>query len=234
MGKNRTYRNYSIKSSKGKFYESSKDMQEGFNIRVETQNKEIRYHRESDALEGVLKKIGIKEAQFTNGKVKQLRIMFDEISGDIGTLSIPILTAKGTLDPWIKAFMLYLPALKKGMEIKIQLNRQNKDKKGYLFKNVWMRDGDDEQIQWAFDPRPSGGVVPQPTESEHPLTHVRQLDFTAVDKWYYDYLMQVVEAWGGSEENPDELAENESYVTDEAYSGGTDEDSAAAYDDLPF
>lgn len=235
MGKN--YRNYSIKGSKGKFYESSKDMMEGFNIKYETQSKEIRYHRESDALEGVLKKIAIKEFQFDKGKVKYLRIMFDEISGDRGTLSIPLLTSKGGLDPWIKAFMLYLPALKKGQEIKIQLNRQHRDKNKYLYKNVWMHDGDDEQIKWAFDPKPSAGIVPQPVEGRHPTTGEKTLDWGPVDRWYYDYMMKVIDAWGGQEDEAEELAENESYVTGDEYAGKQTPDDTpdtSAYDDLPF
>lgn len=232
MGKN--YRNYSIKGSKGVFYESSKDMQEGFNIRYETQNKEIRYHRESQALEGILKKIGLKKFNMSHGPVTFLRIMFDEINGDTGSLSIPVMTQKGGVDPWIKAFMLYLPVLKKDQEINIQLNRQNRDAKKYLYKNVWMHDGDGEQIKWAFDPKPEAGIVPRPVEGQHPTTREKVLDWGPVDRWYYDYLMKVVETWGGGVEESEEsggLQPNESYVGAPANEQAPD---SSAYDDLPF
>lgn len=229
------YRNYNIKGSKGVFYESEKDLREGFNIRFETQSKEIRYHRESQSLEGVLKKIGIKKQQFDKGPVTYLRIMFEEISGELGTLSIPVFTNKGGIDPWIKAFMLYLPVLKKGQEIQIALNRKNRDKNKFLYKNVWMHDGDNEQIKWAFDPKPEAGIVPKPVWAKNPVTDEEKWDYTPVDKWYYDYLMKIVDEWGGNVEEGDEstgLQDNESYV------GGPEPDGegqdGAAYDDLPF
>lgn len=237
MGTN--YRNYSIKQSKGVFYESTKDMQEGFNIRYETQSKEIRYHRESQEIGGVLKKIALKKFNFGKGDITYLRIMFDEINGDTGTLSIPLMTQKGGLDQWIKQFMLYLPNLKKGQDIKIQLNRRKKDNGGYLHKNVWMHEAsDDSLIAWAFDPRREAGIVPQPINTPHPVTKEVKLDFTPVDTWYYQELMKVIEAWGGNQEGEEEedeskkLRDNESYVGNTPVSAPSDE--GTAYDDLPF
>lgn len=229
-----TYRNYQIKGSKGVFYESSKDPQEGYNIRYESaQTHKVSYHRESPTLEGTLRKIGLKKFTFDHGPVTYVRIMFEEISGAVGTLSLPLMTQKGGVDNWVKAFMLYLPVLKKGQEIKISLNRSNKDKKGFLYKNVWMRDGDDAQIPWAYDPKPEAAIVPKAILGEDPITREPKWDFTPVDKWYYDYLMKVIDAWGGPDsEDQSQLGENETYVgnitAEEAAEG------AAAYDDLPF
>lgn len=207
------YRNYSIKGSKGVFYETSKDLQEGFNIKYETQKKEIRYHRETVVLEGILTRIQLRESDMGGAKVKSLRIWLKEEGGDIGILSIPLLTAKGTLEKWITSFMLYLPSLKKDQEIKISLNRKDKDKAGFLYKTVWMRDQDDELIPWAFDPRKEAGIVPQPTKTTHTLTGEEKWDFSGVDRWYYDYLMKVLEAWGGLEtDGGRHLAANEEYV----------------------
>lgn len=248
------YRNYAIKGSKGKFYESSKEHQDGFNIRYETQQKEIRYHRESDTLEGTLKKITVREAEFNGSKVKYLRIIFDEENGDTGVLSMPVLTQKGALDAWVKAFMLYLPALRKGQQFSVALNKKEKDSKGFLYKTVWFRDENDELIPWAFDPRPAAGIVPKATQTSHPLTGAPVWDFTPVDKFYYDYLMKVVEEWGGIEEDSgSSLGPNESYVGSnkpapapavpppgqhpQAATGTVPPppaDVAPGYDDLPF
>ncbi len=231
-----TYRNYSIKGSKGVFYESSKeprDPVEGFNIRYESaQTHKVSYHKESPTLEGVLRKIGLKKFTFDHGPVTYVRIMFEEISGAVGTLSLPLMTQKGGLDNWIKAFMLYLPVLKKGQEIKISLNRSKKDDKGFLFKNVWMRDGDDAQIPWAYDPK-DPNTVPKAEKIKHPITGEEKWDFTAVDKWYYDYLMKVIDAWGGPDsEDESKLGANETYVGNVSAEEAAQD--AAAYDDLPF
>jgi hypothetical protein len=208
------YRNYAIKGSKGVFYESSKEHQIGFDIKYETQKKEIRYHRESPVLEGVLSRLQLRESEFNNAKVKSLRIWIKEDNGDMGILSIPLLTMKGGLDPWVKSFMLYLPVLKKDQEIKISLNRKDKDKAGYLYKTVWIRDQDDELVPWAFDPRKEAGVVPEPSKTTHTLTGEEKWDFSQVDKWYYDYLMKVMEQWGGleTEGGQSRLGNNEEYV----------------------
>lgn len=220
------YRNYSIKTSKGVFYESSKDEQTGFNLKITTRSNEIRWHRESQEIGGVMKKISIQEVNFDRGPVKLLKIMFEEVSGDIGTLSLQIFTDKSQIDSWIKAFMLYLPSLRKGEEVKFQLNRQKKDDKGYLYKNVWAKDGDNTNIPWAFDPKEA---VPKAIRVPHPVTKEPMWDFTPVDSWYYEYLMSVVNAWAGDSGSDPAPAEQQ------GYSGGTAETSTDnSYDDLPF
>lgn len=223
------YRNYRISSKTGKFYESSKQEQTGFNVKIPLDDGSVVWHRYSDELEGTLKKIQLQTVDFGKGQLKLLKIMWEEISGDVGSLSVPVLTAKGTLDSWIKALMLSLPNLKKKMNFKLQLNRSNKDKKGFLYKNAWFRDADneDELIKWAFDPQKD---TPPPIETEHPLTGEKKWDYNPVDKFYYDKLMELIETWGGNTRDDDPPHDTS---TEQAYSGGGDA-QGDPWDNLPF
>ena len=148
------YHNYNIKSSKGVFYQTSKDKQEGFNFEAKTKDGEIRWHKEQDEIRGVLSRL--EKVEFSGREF--VKISFTEASGAYGSLLLPIFDSRKGIDSWIKAFVPSMCNLKKGMEVIFALNRKNmqagKDGKEYLWKNVYMKDAvTDTRIDWAFIPK---------------------------------------------------------------------------------
>ncbi len=229
------YNNYNIKSSEGVFFESSKQERTGFDIKHTSTTGKVSWHRESPVLEGTLKKIEIRPFQFKTGKVDYLRIHFLQEDGNMGVLSMPVLTIKGGVDGWLKAFAIYLPNLTVDQDIKMSLNRSNRDKKDYLYKNVYFRDGADDLLEWAFHPQED---VPKPISKPHPLTGQPVVDYSPVDKFYYDKVMEVVAAWKGVNAEPERRSRPANTAAPQATAddsfAGTPPPNSEDYDDLPF
>lgn len=240
-----TYRNYHIKSSKGVFYESSADKIEGFDIETQTLSKETRWHKETKELRGVLSNVFIQA--FEDGKRKYVKLVFDEASGAIGSLMIPLFTDRKSIDPWVKAFLpaMYNPMFKPGIELVLALNRKDKQTskangKQYLWKNAYFKIAPDTRIDWGFNLKTD---VPKPKEVTHPVDGSKSLDWTEVDVFYYQKLMEIIARFKeATEDAPEATRTEEKPYTPPTNPGGavytgaenyTPEDEGD-YDDLPF
>jgi hypothetical protein len=185
-----SYRNLKIKNT-GYFYESSKTPQEGFH-EVETKTGGKVYHREFPTVEGELKGLFVADKDW--GKI--FTITLRDLNDPLLTISLDlnVFSSGERVNDYLKSFIQIMPALKVGEVIKISLNRKSLDKRGYLYKSMYVRDAQDNLLPWAFELKD----VPRGVSSQSKVTGKTTWDFSDHDAFYYskftEYLDNIVKS----------------------------------------
>lgn len=186
------FTNYLIKTSKGRFYTSSKTPMEGYTANEyqdkETKENKTNYHKEVDTLSGILYSVSLKDGKFG----ERFTIALNQPNGDCHTLEIPVfLSAKGDIDGFLKDIARSLQGLALGANTEIFLNSTKKDKNGYLYKNVNFRQ-DGQKIDWTFSPYGEDSPVPKPKQETHKVTKKETWNFDEPNAWYYEFIKDAV------------------------------------------
>jgi hypothetical protein len=230
------YKNYAIKAKTGMFYTTSKTQEEGYvenkYTDLETKEEKVNYHKEEESIEGKLKYIGTKESNY--GERFYLTLEKDGINN---TLELNIFRKETSVNDYVKAFCQYLKQLKVGAELKISLNRKTVDKKGYLYKNVFITQ-DGENLKWDFKTNGDESPVPKATKSINKVTKKEAWDFSDVDAFYYDLLNKYAPKYVPSAEQSAASSSHEANNDTPANSAPpmlvADNSTVEFNDDLPF
>lgn len=178
------YKNVKIKFSKGVFYESSKEKLEGFNVEVETKEHGTRYHKEYKNLKGKLTKIAHDEEGMFG---ERLKVFIEEDDDNVIVLEMNVFRQKNVMDDYTKGFLQIADNLELGENVEFFLNSKKKDKKGYLYKNIFATQKG-EKVRWAFEFKdiPAWEEVPDPIKKGK-----MTWDSTKQTAFFYDKLVQL-------------------------------------------
>lgn len=214
------YKNFKIKSSKGMFYLSSKEPQEGYE-KVDTKFGTY-YHKLFYDVAGTLTKVRVKEMETTEGKkLKMLSIGLTDTAGDILSIDVPLLENKGIGD-WAKNFAFYIKALKPGQHYTFSLNRKKKQEgTDYLQKSIYVSDQAGNRVDWATSPK----EAPKGEQVKDDITGDMVWDFKKHTKFWYDLITseasRIEQEYAAMQPMPATEAE-------------PDPAGVSDYDDLPF
>lgn len=169
----------------GKFYESFKEKVEGS---VEfTKDGKTYYHVIHDKLEGKLHSIQVYEGDYGT----DLKVSLTDKSGDAQVLRIPFLSGTEVND-YAQGFSYYIDQLAIGDELELGLNQTEKNKKGYLYRNFFVKKNG-TSLKYSYSPKecPSGVQI----DVTNPTTKKteKKWDFTAKNAFLYDKIAPVVE-----------------------------------------
>ena len=181
-----TWKNIKIKSSVGKFYESSKTAVEGWE-QIETEEHGTRWHRVFSNLKGKLTKVAIDE----EGKFgDRLKIYVETDTDEVSVLELTLFNVNKTMNDYVKTFCTRLGNIRLGDEVDIFLNTKYKDKSDYLKKFVVVKI-DDTIVEKALDK----DSVPKWEEKPDPIKKGKTYwDRTAETAFYYEYLSNWIES----------------------------------------
>lgn len=177
------YENVGIKTSKGVFYLSQKEKSDEYNVEFEKDDKKY-YHKEFNTLDGKLTGIKLRDGKYG----KQVSLFFEKAEDVIYVLNLNVFNQGSRVDDWMRAFTLYLANLKIGEQTEISLNRNKVDKKGYLFKNAFVKQNG-IKVDWAFNPMKDAPKWEQTTDK---VTGEAMWDSSNQDKFYYDKIKESV------------------------------------------
>lgn len=231
------FTNYAIKGSKGVFYTTSKEPQEGYTENKytdrETKKEKTNYHKEVETLTGKLHSIKLKQSELVG---ERLAISLTDAKGDANVLEIPVFrNTNGDVDEYTKSCIQYLSNLVLNAETEIFCNSKNKDKKGYLYKNVFFKQ-DGEQIPWEFKIFGEDSPVPKAVQKEHKVTKQIKWNFEDQNVWFYDKLTSSVKNICAMQESTSQNSNSSAPDTAVPESNNADVDApnADGVDDLPF
>jgi hypothetical protein len=213
------YTNYSIKSKNGKFYTTSKVEKEGYTpnkyIDKSTGTEVTNYHKEVTNLKGKLVKWGVKESQFG----ERFYIMLKQDGDDVDVLDMPIFNgSSNSINDYIKSICQYIDSFDKDVDFEMYLNSKNKDKNGYLYKNVFINING-ESLKWNFKLYGEDSIVPPPIETVNKVTKKKSWDYSDADAFFYEKIK------GGNVNESD---------TQTSASDSNVETQEESNDDLPF
>lgn len=177
-----SFTNYKIKANKDRaiFYTSSKDPIAGYK-QVEVKDRGTYFHKEVTNMEGVVERVYIKESKFGD----TLDVWFKQDSGDINVLSISLWRNAGSLNDYVKEFAKLLPNISFGKQVSLWLNNKTKDSKGFLYKNMYAKSGEDK-IEWGIDPT----SIPKGEKVLNPITKKEQYSFEKNNAFFYEKLQE--------------------------------------------
>lgn len=181
--------NYSIESSRGVFYTTSKEQKEGYErheyVDRETKETKVNYRKRISNLKGKLTKFGCRGTQFG----ERFEMFLEQEDGDVAVLQIPIFRSGTSVNDYIKSMCQYIDNLKTGTTVEIYLNSKNKDKNGYLYKNIFIN-VDGENLKWAFPIYGDDSPVPSPTKTINKVTKKETWDYSDVDAFFYEKIQR--------------------------------------------
>jgi len=180
------YTNYSIKSKNGKFYTTSKVEMDGYTpnkyIDKSTGKEVTNYHKEVTNLKGKLVKWGVKDSQFG----ERFYIMLKQDGDEVDVLDVPIFNgSSNSVNDYIKSFCQYIDSFEKDVDFEMYLNSKNKDKNGYLYKNVFINI-DGKSLSWNFKLYSEDSIVPPPIETINKVTKKKSWDYSDADAFFYE------------------------------------------------
>jgi hypothetical protein len=184
------YKNYSLKSKNGRFYRSSKEQSDEFKIQAKDRDGNIFWHDEQNTVSGTLVGMRISKPPF-GGKQFSITLKQDDI---YNVIQFNVFSDKSKIDGWARAFCYTLDSLERDEEYTFSLNQTNKDDGGYLYKNVYVRQGEDK-VSWAIDPKD----FPEGVKIKDPVTDEETVDYTARNKYFYDILLRNAERFAPKE-----------------------------------
>jgi len=175
-----TWKNIKIKSSVGKFYESSKTAIDGWE-EVETKEHGTRWHRVFSNLKGKLTKIAIdEEGQFGD----RLKIYVETGTDEVSVLEINLFNTNKSINDYVKSLCQRLGNVNLGDEVDIFLNTKYKDKKDFLNKFVVVK-----VLDSIVEKSINKEDVPKWEEKPDPIKKGKMVwDRTAETAFYYEYL----------------------------------------------
>lgn len=195
--------NENVKIKNGTFYLSSKeDRGEGWEKKSfpNPQNKNetlTRYHKEL-SVKGELFHVSIGDDRFV-GKTAKIGV---KNKNTAYWVEVPIMSKKGvkTVDDYFKSIVGSLLTAEKGQEVVMFVNSKNKDKRGYLYKNIVMLDSDNSVIKspYSFKDAPRWKI----TETKNEFGEKeKKYDATETNKFYIDILNKAIEKFKSGENN---------------------------------
>lgn len=223
------YTTYNIVGSKGVFYTTKREPTEGYseNTYVDPKTKESKtnYRLEKTELSGKLKFFGMKEVTLQGKEVDMMFITLETSPTTCDSIELAVFNGK-SINDYVKAFCQVFDNLQKGADTKIQLNRESKDKKGFLYKNVFVTQ-DNEKVNWAFKTFGDDSPVPKAVKTQDKVTKKDTWDFSAVDGFFYDILTKY-------KYTPKPKENTEAAATQPPAESKSVEQSTDITDDLPF
>lgn len=211
--------NYKIKSNKDKatFYTSSKEQLPGY-VPVEIKDKGTYYHKLVNDMNGVIERVYTKESQFGD----TLDVWFKQPNEDVHVLSIPVWRTPTSLNDYLKEFVKLLPNITYGQEVTMWLNNKTKDAKGFLYKNVYAKSGENK-IEWAF----TQDEIPKGEKSINPITKKEQYSFEKNNAFFYEKLQEAIKKFDEHNPHKTQTAEQASIFEDEAVAEVVGDDELA-------
>lgn len=213
------WKNIKIKSSDGKFYESSKTEVEGW-TKVETKEHGTRWHRIFSNLQGKLAKIDLdEEGQFGD----RLKVYVETDTDEVSVLEINLFNTNKSINDYVRSLCQRLGNLNIGDEVDIFLNTKYKNNRGYLNKFMVVK-VDDNIVEKAL----AKEDVPKWVEKQDPIKKDKKIwDRTDETAFFYNLL----KSWIGENTKSYSSDENDSteVTTTSTVSATIDDD-----DDLPF
>jgi hypothetical protein len=204
------YKNLSIKSSNGTFYQSLKEPQEGA-VTFITKEGDTRYHLEQNDIVGTLHSIRKEEVDFGHGPVELLKVSVTSADGDAQILSIPVTDARGVSD-WAVQFAQYIGQLNIGDSISIGLNRKKLDKSEKFLQKVMFVRVDDLALKHSYK-KEDVPAWEQKTEKDKITKKEKTVwDRSEQHAFYYDVLTKGVERLGGGSNDPQYTEEPEDEI----------------------
>jgi hypothetical protein len=225
------YKNYSISSSKGKFYLKEKQPTAGYIEVPYGSEGKTTFHKYVDSIKGLPKYLDVKEISYEGKTLKFLELTLLEGDDISNKISVPLKNQKGNYSDETKVLISSLDSLKLGEEVTITPKSTTTTSKtnGKEYKNLNLYinyvniNGDNGKGL-------STGFIPYndiPKLIEKIVAGDKVYDFTPQTEFYYEKLNGLIEKFkvgGGTNSAP--KAENK--VTD--LRPQTDEET----DNLPF
>lgn len=184
------YRNFGIKSSEGKFYESHKTPVP--NAVSFVKDDKTYYHLLFDEIHGKLHSIKIDEGEYGT----KLKISLTDAAGDAQVLAIPLISKWG-VDDWARSLAVFIDQLEVGDDLELSLNTKDKDPKGYLRKNLFIKkDGTNLKFSFSHKDAPKG--IKRVEKDKVTKKEKEVWDFSDRDSFYYDIIEKNVNRLKGS------------------------------------
>jgi len=193
MSTKKEFINIKIKSG-NRFYTSSKNPIKGAE-KVETKLGDY-YHTEVPNIKSnKLLSVGVYDSPY--GEV--LQFLMEGEGETILSFSIPTINSKGRLDSFAASAARYLGNLEVGKPIEISLNKKDTNPNGYLYANMFFRQGGEENVRWVFD----NDDVPPGTEKINKVTKKSEYDYQDRDAFLYDKIKEACKNLKGSKSTLD-------------------------------
>lgn len=231
-----------VKIKKGTFYLSSKeDKGEGWERNDFTlpardgqpEQKMTRWHKEI-TLEGTVTWMG-----FRNGfnDIEMFGMIIKPEEGQGYSLEVPVEEGKKvvTINDYLTSIAGALTKVKKGDKVTMFINKDRKDKKDRLYKNIILLDSDNKLIKNDFNFQDVPKWKSEVTK-DYKGEEVTVWDASETNAFYYGKLKEAVEGFGNKPKESNNTQSNdvptshENTTKYEPVEGLDDED----YDDLPF
>lgn len=208
------YHNYSIKSSKGVFYSSSKTKDSTHTVESVT-DKGTYYHEEVKEVSGILTGLQISEPEWGG---KQLKVYLED-GEDINVIQMNIFNEKDQIEDWVREALKFIPNLDLGKKYIFALNRtkkrEGKDGKSYLWRNMYVSEdlgAETVKVEWAI----AKEDIPEADEKTK-RDGTKTYDYTKRDDFYWDLLQKQIDRIAQQKdgvEKPKEAVANEEGPSD--------------------
>lgn len=141
--------------------------------------------------EGYLNHIGIREADFPSGKIKQLVVV---VEGETETdmISLPLFRADGHLNGYVKSIACVLPNVDFSRKLVLQPSTQKNDR-GFVYQTIYFNYVNDSRttIPTAHKYGEKGDAPP--AEEITAVDGSKKMDFTKQDTFLFNVLKKEIE-----------------------------------------
>lgn len=232
------YTNFSIDRKTGMLVTTSKTPKEGYveNVYtvISTAEQKKNYKKSVESIEGVLKFLGMKTVKIGNNEVERVFINLQVDQENTYVLELDVFTKSRSIDDYVKALCQFIAGLysSKGKKVNISANRTAKDKKDYLYRNIYFT-VDGQKLNWDFQLYGENSPVPKAVQVPDKVTKKLKWDFSDVDAYFYEILKKyevTTSTASAASENSQSSSESVQEETDSSPNTQDNED----FNDLPF
>ena len=194
------YNNFSISSSKAKFYLKSKEPKEGF-IAVPYGEGKTTYHQYYDRVEGILSKVETKDVDAGGKKLQFFEVTLTK-GQDTNRISAPLKNSKGNYTDEVKALVSTLNSAEPGQLVSVSLNNKTTSKDGKDYENLSVYINYAERLGENGKPESSGFIsfseIPRAVKEEDEDIGVTW-NWKPVNKFYAAKIKEIVARFEESE-----------------------------------
>lgn len=231
------YTNFSIDRKTGMLVTTSKTPKEGYveNVYtvISTAEQKTNYKKSVESIEGVLKFLGMKTVKIGNNEVERVFINLQVDQENTHVLELDVFTKNRSIDDYVKALCQHIAGLhsSKGKKVNISANRTAKDKKDYLYRNIYFT-VDGQKLNWDFQLYGENSPVPKAVQVPDKVTKKLKWDFSDVDAYFYEILKKYEVTAAASSTSTETAQPSSEQAHGEADS--QNEQDNQEFDDLPF
>lgn len=231
------YTNFSIDRKTGMLVTTSKTPKEGYvenvYVVVSTGEQKTNYKKSVESIEGTLKFLGMKTVKMGNNEVERVFINLQVDQENTYVLELDVFTKSRSIDDYVKALCQYIAGLvsNKGKKVNISANRTTKDKKDYLYRNIYFT-VDGQKLNWDFQLYGENSPVPKAVQVPDKVTKKLKWDFSDVDAYFYEILKKY-EVTATASSTSSETAQSSSEQAHGEADSQNEQDNQE-FDDLPF